>query len=187
MRQIIRPFWVSHGRRQSRRGFTLIEAMLTLVIVGVGFFSMLGLYAACSTQNRVSGNMTTAMLLANNVQEAMANATFNDPLSGKVVFGPEASETLATFDDVDDFDGQNFTPPIDSMRQQIPELEKYSQAVTVVPVYPNRLSSNSDPDAPEIADSTYTGAVRITVVVIYTGRPETAYEAYRMSWIKMND
>jgi len=181
MGQTIHPI-----RVRSRRGFTLIEAALTMIIIGVGFFSMLELYATCSMQNRFSGNMTTAMLLANNVQEAMAGATFNDPLSGKLVFGPEAGETLATFDDVDDFDNQTFNPPIDSMRQPIEELSKYSQSVTVVPVYPNRLSSNSG-STPEISDSTYTGAVRITVTIVYTGQPETAHVAHRMSWIKMND
>jgi Tfp pilus assembly protein PilV len=168
-------------------GFTLIEAALTMIIIGVGFFSMLELYATCSMQNRFSGNMTTAMLLANNVQEAMAGTTFNDPLSGKLVFGPESGETLATFDDADDFDTQTFSPPIDSMRQPIDELSRYSQSVTVVPVYPNRLNSNNNPSSPEIADSTYTGAVRVTVTIVYTGHPETSHVAHQMSWIRMND
>lgn len=168
-------------------GFTLIEAALTMIIVGVGFFSMLELFGVCSTQNRISGNMTTAMLLANNVQEAMAGAAFNDPLSGSTTFGVESGETLATFDDVDDFDTQTLSPPIDSMRQQIDELSRYSQSISVVPVYPNKLNSNNNPASLEISKTTYTGAVRVTVVIVYTGNPETAYEAYRMSWIRMND
>lgn len=158
-----------------------------MIIVGIGFFSMLELFGVCSAQNRISGNMTTAMLLANNVQEAMAGATFNDPLGGSAVFGPESGETLATYDDIDDFDGQTFSPPIDSMRQPIEDLSRYSQSITVVPVYPNKLNSNNNSASLEIPKTTYTGAARVTVVIVYTGHPETAYEAYRMSWIRMND
>ena len=37
----------------------------------------------------------------------MANLAFSDPIKGTTNFGPETGETLATFNDVDDFDGEN--------------------------------------------------------------------------------
>src|SRR5258706_6693842 len=58
--------------RRARRGFTLIEAALATAIVGVGILSMVKLVAACTHGNSLARQITTATLLADHVQEAMA-------------------------------------------------------------------------------------------------------------------
>src|SRR5918993_204717 len=93
----------AHGRRVRRAGFTLIEAALTTAITGIAFVAIMELFSACTQQNRVGSNMTTAMLLAGHVQETMAGLSFNDPAHGKAVFGPEPAQTLLGYDDIDDF------------------------------------------------------------------------------------
>lgn len=169
-----------------RTGFTLIEAALTTVIVGVAFVATMQLFAACTQQNRVGSNMTTAMLLANHLQETIAGVPFNDPAYASTYFGPEPGQTLASFDDVDDFDGLSLSPPIDSMRRTIPDLSAYTQVVSVVPVYATQPSSNATGTA--IPKGTYTGAVRVTVRILrqLTPNSATSEEMYRTSWIRVD-
>ena len=176
-------------RRCCRRpgGFTLIEAALTTAITGIAFFAIMELFSACTQQNRVGSNMTTAMLLAGHIQETMAGLAFNDPVVGRANFGPEVGQSLLSYDDIDDFDGQNLNPPIDAMRRHIPELAQFTQNVIVMPIYPTQLSSNSDPAAPVIPKTAYTGAARVTVRVLYRVRPtDGPVEVYRTSWIRVD-
>ena len=170
-----------------QRGFTLLETALTIVIVGTGIMSMLRLFAACTSQNSSAAKMTTAMLLVSHIQELTSNLPFDDPFTGSSHFGPEAGETLATFNDVDDFDGSSFTPPIDSTRQPILEQAQYTQVVSVVPILTTQLNSNTIDSAPTISKGTYTGAVRIRVKILYRRYPGDApSEVYRASWVRLD-
>ena len=162
----------------SSRGFTLIEASLAIVIVGTGILATFQLFAACTQQNRFGMQMTTAMFLATNVQEALAELPFNDPLTGRATFGAETGETLATFDDVDDFNALSCSPPIDSMRDDIAEMSQYTQTITVTQVDPNR---------PSLA-AVGTDAVRVVVQVLYRAdESQPIAEVYRSTWIRMRN
>ena len=46
-------------------------------------------------------------------------------------FGPETGEILAGYDDLDDFDGANFSPPINADRSTLNDYTTFSQQVTV--------------------------------------------------------
>jgi type II secretory pathway pseudopilin PulG len=186
----------NHHKRDLRPGaFTLIETGIAMVIVGVAIVASMRLFASCSQQNSVATRMTSAMLLAGNIREAMVGLRFNDPISGKATFGSEAGETLATYNDIDDFNGppnsvsQSFNPPIDSLRASVPSLSQFTQVVSVMPVWPYKLSGNTNESAPEIAPrSTYTGAVRIRVRILYRTNPtDPQVELYRTSWIRVDD
>jgi type II secretory pathway pseudopilin PulG len=171
---------------QRRPAFTLLEASLATIIVGLGILSMMELFSASTRQNGAAANMTTAMLLAENVQETMAGLSFNDPAYGRTYFGSEPGQTLGSFDDVDDFDGQTFSPPIDATRKPISSLSSYSQVVSVWPVYPNQLSANLNPTSPDFLQTTYTGAVRVTVRILHRKSPTAVpSEVYRMSWLRV--
>src|SRR5436190_18862958 len=142
----------ANGRRtglSTRTGFTLLESALATIIIGVGVLAVMGLFDACTQQNAQGARSTTAMMLAGHIQELMEGLPFCDPVKGAATFGPETGESLATFNDVDDFDGQTFNPPIDSTRTAVASLSQYSQVVTVMPVYPNQPSSNYDESKPE--------------------------------------
>ena len=73
---------------------------------------------------------------------------------------------------MDDFDGSSFNPPIDATRTQIPQLSQYTQVVTVLPVFANKLNANTNPAAPDLPKSTYTGAVRVQVRIMYQADPD---------------
>jgi hypothetical protein len=160
---------------------------LATIIIGVGVLAVMGLFEACTRQNQAGAQQTTAMLLAGHIQELMEGLPFSDPGAGAASFGPEVGETLATYNDVDDFDNQNFNPPIDSTRTAVPALAQYSQVITIVPVFPNQPSSNSNEAKPELPKSAYTGAIRIRVKILYRVHPADApQEVYRAQWIRVD-
>lgn len=174
-------------RRSTGRGFTLIEAALATIIIGVGVVSMMQLLGSLTQGNSAAGELTTAMYLADNIQETMAHLSFDDPIYGASHFGPEPGETLATCNDVDDFDGSSFNPPIDAMRQAIPALSQYTQTVSVLPVYPTQLSVNTNESSPSPAKGTYTGAARVRVHVYYQATATSPKVlVYTNSWIRMD-
>jgi type II secretory pathway pseudopilin PulG len=171
-----------------RRGFTLLEAALTTVIIGVGVVAMTELFGSCTRENAASARMTTAMMLAGQIQELMEDMAFADPVDGYGHFGPEPDEVLENYDDVDDFDGQSFNPPIDATCTTIPELAQYTQVVSVWPVFLDKLSVNTNEKAPEIPKGAYSGAVRVKVRILYRSHAgATAEEIYQTSWIRMDE
>jgi len=167
------------------RGFTLIEAALVTIIVGTGVAASMRLFAACTVQTQAANQLTVGLHLAGNIEEMMAPLCFNDPVHGSTNFGPETGESLAVYNDLDDLDGARFNPPIDAQRNVLPELSQYTQVVSVTPVYPNKPRSNSSET--EIPRSTYTGAVRVRVRVLYQPTPTSpARQAAAVSFIRVD-
>jgi hypothetical protein len=79
------------------------------------------------------------------VMEAMLTPlSFREPGGG--VFGAEGGETLATFDDLDDFHGQAFAPPIDGNKQPQASLAGWQTLVTVADVDPATLLPDAGTD-----------------------------------------
>jgi prepilin-type N-terminal cleavage/methylation domain-containing protein len=175
-------------RANTRRGFTLLEASLATMIIGIGVVATFRLFAACTQQNSISTRMTSAMMLAENIHEAMVGLAFNDPGMGTTNFDAEPGETLFTYDDVDDFHGETFNPPINSNRNALNNLAQYSQVVSVWPVHLNNLETNSNESAPDLTQTSYTGAVRVRVRVLYQATPATTpVEIYRQAWIRVDN
>src|SRR4029453_4687232 len=102
-----------HRVRTAARGFTLMEASLAVLIVAYGFLATMELFASCAAENQRSAQMTTAQMLCTNVQEMTTGLAFRDPFYATATWGKEAGESMTTFNDVDDFDGISFNPPID--------------------------------------------------------------------------
>src|SRR5687767_378043 len=123
LRSSVRPGAIApRPTRRPRRGFTLLETALATVIVGVGVVGMMSLLAVCTQQNRGGSQLTTAMYLAQCVQEATADLPFNDPSGAG--FGREEGGGLLTWNDVDDFHGLDTAQladglPIDATRQPL--------------------------------------------------------------------
>jgi hypothetical protein len=67
--------------------------------------------------------------------------------------------------------------------------------VSVWPIYPNKLSVNSNESSPDIpktgtppnVTAPYTGAVRVRVRILYQAKPtDVATEVYRASWVRVD-
>ena len=173
-------------RRGMRRGLTLVECALAVVIVGTGVVATMQLFASCTRDNQAAVAMTSAVMLSEAIGEITQGLPFSDPETGRSIFGPEPGETVLEYDDVDDFDGsdwQRFSPPLDAQRQPITDLSQYAQLVMVRPVLANDPDSNVD--GTSMAKTAHTGVLRVTVRVTYRQRPGAPeVEAYRTSWLR---
>lgn len=164
------PVTVTTG---NRRGFTLIEAALATIIVGVGVVSMMQLLAACTYQNRAASQSTVAMYLAQCVQEMTNDMPFVDPNGGPAVPTPPGG--LLLYNNLDNFNGWNTTAtvPVDSTRQALPQLANYAQRVTVTSVNPNNFSLPG------------TDCKVVRVDILYRSRPTDSWSVvYTTSWVR---
>jgi prepilin-type N-terminal cleavage/methylation domain-containing protein len=133
------PARLSASRRALRRrsGFTLLETLLALVIVGIGILAFVDAQAAFYRSNNWSSRAATAMLLANEVRELSRTLPRHDPITGLTInsgalvgWGRETGET--TVDDVDDLDdldgvtfglGGTFSGPVNANGLIVPQID----------------------------------------------------------------
>ena len=167
-------------QRPKKRGFTLVEVAVAIVIVGTGSVALMQLAMTCTMQNRAAADTTSAAMLAQHVQEMLALLPISDPAYGPTSFGLEPGETVATADDVDDFDGVTFSPPVDSTRTALSGFAGFSQVITVVPVDNKKLSGNTN--GTDVAKTTYTGAVRIRVDI-----KRGTKVVHTLEWVRIED
>jgi hypothetical protein len=134
--------------RRARRGFTLLEAALATVIIGVGVLALVEAQWAFLRSNAWSSQAATASYLANEVREIMRGLPRHDPVNGLELITAGGSTTLqgwgprATdagprdFNHIDAFDGLVFRPggttgwadgdlpgPIDAFGTIIPDVD----------------------------------------------------------------
>ncbi|MDX2115686.1 MAG: hypothetical protein SFZ24_08715 [Planctomycetota bacterium] len=137
-------------RARGRRGFTLLEAAMATIILGVGVLAVVEAQQSFLDRNRWSSSGATASYLAAEIREMSAHFPRHDRHSGGLYFendadpstlrgwGPEADETDAEdLDDLDDLDGavfgsaavfpagftmsRRYAGPINAFAQVIPE------------------------------------------------------------------
>ena len=115
-------------------GFSLVEVLIAILLVGLAVASLVAANSAFTKANGAGTDLSTAEFLAEQIRELTALLPVVEPEtpeSGVDVFGPEPDETLATYDDLNDFDGKSFSPPINANRTALADLAAYSQQVTV--------------------------------------------------------
>ncbi len=127
--------------RSRRGGFTLLESLMALVIIGVGVLAFVDAQSAFHRSNNWSSRAATGMLLANEIREFTRHMTRHDPTTGLSIvaggggptvvgWGREGGEvTVDDIDDLDDLDGVSFgiagtfPGPIDASGNIVPEIE----------------------------------------------------------------
>lgn len=112
-------------------GFTLIEVLIAIILVGFAIVSLISANGAFTQANGVGIELSTTEFLIEQIRELTTVLPVIDPNTGTTTFGPEASETLADYDDLDDFNGASFSPPISADRNALTDLSAYSQQITV--------------------------------------------------------
>jgi Tfp pilus assembly protein PilV len=173
------------GRGLRRGGFTLVEAALTTMIVGVGTVAMMGLLVTGVNSSQQAANLTTAVDLANDVHELCESLPF---AASNNYWGIPSGYTVSSLmssplANITWLDGQTFgagsTPagPVDATFSTIAGLSGWSEVVAVNSVSPTNLAAN----APTKSTATYPMS-RITVTINHTAN-STVQQVYQTSWI----
>jgi type II secretory pathway pseudopilin PulG len=136
----------SRGNRRRRRGgFTLIEAAMATVIIGIGVVALLELLATGTRSNISASELVTATNLAKQFRERTLQKTF---------------------DQVRAMNALNESPPKDAAGNGITQLNGWQQSIKVNPVDPARLSL-------DVIDSNPT-AIRVSVTISHNQKRVTS-------------
>jgi prepilin-type N-terminal cleavage/methylation domain-containing protein len=133
--------YVRSSSRHQRRGFTLIEVAIAIVIVAVGILAVQGLVTSSTMVTLKTNELQTANTLAQSLHERC--------------IGIDRGALLA-------LSGTTFSPPIDNQGNPIPTLPTFSQKIDVTYVDPQSITGTS-PDE--------TSLLRISVTVSKAGEP----------------
>jgi len=127
----------NHPRRS---GFTLIEASLTTVIIGVGVVAMMQLLATGTVSNIASFEQTTGVNVAKAIREITVQKTMPQVVA---------------------MNGSTHMPPWNSQSHSMDDLNNWKQTIAVQSVNRDKLTQN-------IVDAN-PSAVRVTVTVTHNG------------------
>jgi prepilin-type N-terminal cleavage/methylation domain-containing protein len=155
-------------RTRKRFGFTLIEVLVSTVLIGVAISALLAANGSSTRVNGAGVDMTTGEFLLEQIRELTAVLPIVDPTDAET-FGPE-EPNLVDYDDIYDFNSVNpLCPPIDASGAELIAFSSFSQQISVENVSANNFSL-SDPNSPFI---------RVTVSVRQNGT-----EVCNASWIR---
>lgn len=163
---------------RSRRGFTLVEAAVSIVIVGVMFVAALTTVGAAAQGRHVQAEWRQADTLARSLLGEIVRADYgatSGSLVSLVVVGGGAQDR-SNWSSIDDYDGLDDSPPADRTGKT---LAGYSSAwrrhVKIERVKP------TDPSGPGTGSTDY-GLKRITVTVTAPSGKTTALAALCSRW-----
>jgi MSHA pilin protein MshD len=145
----------------SRRGFTIAEVSVCVVIVGVMLATALQTVGQSGIMQYRIAERTRGAQLARMMMAEIMQQPYQEAGVTTTVLGPESGEARATYDDVDDYNGMDGSPPRnkDDSVMSVPSATTWRRTVTVVWVNPLTLG----PAATQIE----TGAKLITVNVYH--------------------
>lgn len=96
--------WTNRGR-PSLFGFTLVETVIAVSILGFAALGITTSLVAGTNQNYLSGRYTVAVNLAQSLLDEILAHPFYDSDPNNFNQGPDAGETRATFNNIADFHG----------------------------------------------------------------------------------
>jgi type II secretory pathway pseudopilin PulG len=146
-----------------RCALTLLEVVASTMIVGVMTVAALNSLGAATRSSESIGNRAVATGLAEELVSEIVQRAYSEP-SGSLSFGPDSGETAgprSAFDDVDDYDGWNASPPQYPDGTAMPDRNEWRHRVEVDYVLPGNPTQIAGSDQ---------GAKRIRVVIEYRNR-----------------
>lgn len=153
-----------------RTGFTLVEVLVAVILVGLAIACLLAASSSFTSANATGLDLSTAEFLTEQIKELTALLPVVDPNTGTDVFGPEEA-ALADYDDLDDFDEASFSPPINADREALSNFAAYTQQVSVENV--------NAADFEQVVGDHTSDFVRVTVKVSLN-----AQEITSTSWLR---
>lgn len=157
--------------KTKQKGFSIIEVLVSIMLVGLAIVSLVAANSAFTMANGAGTDLSTAEFLVEQIRELTTLLPVIDPQSGTTTFGPENGESVANYDDLDDFDGAAFSPPINAARSSLSDFTAFSQQITVE----NVNQSNFD----QVVSDHGSNFVRVTVKIFLNSN-----EISSTSWLR---
>ena len=151
-------------------GFSLIEVLIAILLVGLAIVALVTASGSFTIANGAGADLSTAEFLIEQIRELTTLLPVVDPESATATFGPEEAG-LAGYDDLDDFSGAGFSPPISADRQVLNDFAAFTQQITVENV--------SGADFEQVVGDHLSPFVRVTVRVVLNSK-----EISSASWIR---
>ncbi len=148
-----------------RSGMTLVEVMVAIVLVGIALSTLVGANGYITQINGAGRDLSVAGSLLEHIKEKMATLPVVDPVTSNAQFGPEEDD-WTQYDDVDDFDGASFNPPIDARGNALSQWSAFTQQVVVQNVDVDDLAT----PVGDLGSNFY----RVTVTVLHQQNPVTS-------------
>lgn len=120
-----------------RSGFTLVEVLIAVALIGLAIASLLMANISFTKANSVGMDLSTAEFLIEQIRERT---------------------TLVAYNNLYSFDNASFSPPIDSNGEVLSDFAAFSQQVTVENVSPA--------DFEQVVSDYSSSFVRVTVKVL---------------------
>ena len=151
-------------------GFSLIEVLIASMLIAIAITAVVAANGAFTKANGAGITLSTAEFLIEQVRAITDTLPVIDPVSGTDTFGAEEA-SLASYDDVDDFDTLSLCPPVDLSGSELADFAAFTQQITVENVSPANLET--------VASDHSTDFLRVTVNILLDNRLITS-----SSWIR---
>lgn len=146
-------------------GFTLVEAVICILLIGVALTAALRTVGASASAGAITERRALGMMLAQDLLAEIVDQPYEDPDEPNLL-GLEGDELLGdrtTFDDLDDYHGYDESPPRDADNGVIDGLNGWRRTVQVrrVPLDDLNGSTSSDTGAKRITVTVFKGAIEV--------------------------
>ena len=164
-----------------RRGVSLVEVAVATLIMGLLMVGAMRAFRQSIHSSETTADYGRAAWLANDLMAEVLQTGYLEP-QDTPQFGLELGESAgdrSAYDDVDDYDDWDSTPPEDSSGAPLANYTAYRRKVIVSHVDPNSLST-------VLTDSNDQGVKRITVEVYRNGALQTQLVSLQtLGWVNM--
>ena len=158
-------------------GFTLVEAVISIVLVGVLLVAAINTLGATAVSTRNIEHQALGYTLAADLMAEILSQAYEEPVDN-VAFGRESGESGGSrvdWDDVDDYDGWSATPPETKDEEPLDGYDQWTRSIEVASVNPTSLNDRVG----------NTGVKRIIVTASFKGVPAAELVAIRtQAWPK---
>ena len=158
-----------HAKRRAR-GFTLIEVIIAIVIVGISLTAVMSVFIVTAQHSADPMARQQAQMIAEAYLDEILLKRFYDPDSNSVCPGPEGSRSA--FDNVCDYNGLS-QAPTDQTGAAISALSAYNVAVTV---------DSGSVDLNGVNNSGVTRVLLVTVTVTGPNNTSVTLASYRTNY-----